>query len=579
MSGLPYREIWAADFEFIANPGDRPEPVCMVAREIRSGHLLRLWQDQLPAHPPFPVGDDVLFVAYMAAAELSCFLQLGWPVPARILDPYIEFRAQTNGDKPAGGYGLLSALSYHGLPGITSEQKESSRDLVMRGGPWTPAERLEVLDYCQTDVDCLGPLLDRMAPAITARPGGLGQALLRGRYMAAVARMEHAGVPIDVVTLAQLREHWASLKGELVAAIDKDFGVFDGITFKTERFISWLDHEGIPWPLTEHGQPRLDKDTFSDMSKVYPQLEPLKQLRRTLSDLRLERLAVGKDARNRASLFPFGARTGRNTPSANGFIFGPSRWLRGLIKPGPGQAIAYIDWSFQEVAIAAALSGDQALLDAVGSGDPYLAFAKMAGLAPRDATKETHATIRDQCKTCVLGTNYGMGADSLAARIGADRNHAVHLLRLLARTFPVFWAWSEQVVDRAVLTGRLRSEFGWPLLVTSASRPTALKNFPMQANGAEMLRIAACLATEHGVQVCAPVHDALLVEAPVDDLDQAVDTTRAAMAEASRAVLPDMEPLKTDVLAVKWPDRYPDPRGQVMWDRVTEILKKLRAAA
>jgi hypothetical protein len=58
------------------------------------------------------------------------------------------------------------------------------------------------------------------------------------------------------------------------------------------------------------------------------------------------------------------------------FIFGPSVWLRGLIKPPPGYGIAYIDWAQQEFGIAAALSGDPLMMDAYRSGDPYLAFAK-----------------------------------------------------------------------------------------------------------------------------------------------------------------------------------------------------------
>ena len=53
----------------------------------------------------------MLFVAYYAPAELSCFLALGWPLPARILDLYIEFRAETNGLALPIGRGLLGALS------------------------------------------------------------------------------------------------------------------------------------------------------------------------------------------------------------------------------------------------------------------------------------------------------------------------------------------------------------------------------------------------------------------------------------------------------------------------------------
>ena len=125
-------------------------------------------------------------------------------MPARILDLYTEFRAHTNGVKLPLGRGLLSALSFHGLPSITKDEKATWQALVLRGGPWTPAERAGILSYCQGDVDVLGPLLGRMLPGIRAEPKGLGQALLRGRYMAAVARMEHAGVPVDTAMLGRL---------------------------------------------------------------------------------------------------------------------------------------------------------------------------------------------------------------------------------------------------------------------------------------------------------------------------------------------------------------------------------------
>ncbi len=91
-----------------------------------------------------------------------------------------------------------------------------------------------------------------------------------------------------------------------------------------------------------------------------------------------------------------------------------------------------------------------------------------------------------------------------------------------------------------------------------------------------MLRLACCLATERGVDVCAPVHDALLIEAPNDELEHAVAITRVAMAEASRAVLDGLE-IATDVSMVRAPHRYADPRGQVMWNRVNELLGRLAA--
>jgi DNA polymerase family A len=571
--GLPYDEIWAVDFEFLAEPGDRPIPVCMVAREIGSGRLIRMWQDELPAQPPFRTDDKVLFLAYLASAELGCFLELGWPMPARLLDLFVEFRAETNGIPLPDGRSLLGALSYHRIPSITSEEKQSSRALVMRGGPWTPAERRHILDYCQTDVDPMGALLERMLPRILATPQGFGQALLRGRYMAAVAHMERTGVPIDVGLMDQIRTSWASIKLDLISAVDKDYGVFDGATFKAGLFAAWLAREGIDWPRTPTGRLVLDQDMFKDMSKTHPQLAPLKELRHALGELRVEKLAVGQDGRNRTLLGSFGAATGRNTPSASKFIFGPSVWLRGLIKPPPGRAIAYIDWSSQEVVIAAALSGDPALLDAVHSGDPYLAFAIRAGLAPADATKASHGRIRDMCKTAVLGVNYGMQALSLATRTGTSVIEAEHLLRALATAYPVYWDWAQRVIDTGILTGQLTTVFGWPVHVTANTRPTALRNYPMQANGAEMLRLACCLATERGIDVCAPIHDALLVEGALHDMEATVDATKAAMNEAAKAVLSGVE-VRTDASIVSYPDRYSDPRGVVMWDRVTELVAR-----
>jgi len=576
--GLSYREVWALDFEFVADPGARPVPVCMVARELGSHRLIRLWQDDFGARPPFPVDDDTLFVAFFASAELGCFLALGWPLPTRILDLYVEFGNATNGIPLPGGRSLLSALSHHRISTITADQKAEERGLVMRGGPWSPAERRRIMDYCQTDVDPLGPLLERMLRGILARPKGFGQALLRGRYMAAVARIERTGVPIDHELLDCLRTHWDDIKLDLVSAIDKDFGVFEGTAFKAGSFAGYLADYGIDWPRTEAGRLQLDQDTFRDMSRRYPQLGPLKDLRHSLSELRLEKLAVGPDHRNRVLLSPFGARSGRNTPSNSKFIFGPSTWLRGLIKPPEDRALAYVDWKSQEVFIAAALSGDRALLEAVSSGDPYLTFAKMVGLAPQNATKKSHKQIRDLCKTCVLGANYGMQAPSLAMRTGLSVIEAQDLLRRLAQTFPAFTAWADHVADLGQLAGYLSTVFGWTLRTENTPRSTTLRNFPMQANGAEMLRLACCLVTERGISVCAPVHDAVLIEAAAAEIDDAVAATQTAMTEASRVVLDGLG-VDTDVEVIRWPDRYADDRGRVMWERVMELLTAYQEGA
>ncbi|MHB8955440.1 MAG: DNA polymerase [Pirellulaceae bacterium] len=723
-----YRQIWMADFEFRCPPGCVPEPHCLVAREFRSGQLIRLWSDQLTElrEPPFPIGPDSLFVAYYASAEFGCFLQLGWPMPARVLDLFCEFRCLTNGLPVPCGNGLLGAMAYYGLGGIAAAEKADMRDLAIRGGPFLPAEREALLDYCQSDVDSLGRLLPAMLRDID-----LPRALLRGRYMTAVASMERTGTPIDVQTLAELRTNWGRLKGRLTREVDRDFGVYvaggryrvntsspfgrevlaiardvgchpyyaaaaakyvhashleavgeiraaemaargktgltvgaiarwenagkdhstwpeldviarelaseypalgigrgydsadgyDGtdhaallwdrlrepteklpaqldpeilsetvrqvgdapaelpddapLSFSTERFTNWLIAAGIPWPRLESGALALDDDSFRQMAKTHPRVAPLRELRHTLGEMRLfEDLAVGPDGRNRCLLSPFRARTSRNQPSNAKFIFGPSCWLRSLIQPAPGRAVGYVDWSQQEHGTAAALSGDEAMQVAYSSGDPYLTFAKQAGAVPADATKASHPAERELFKVCSLAVNYGMGEESLARSIDKPPCMARELLRLHRQTYPAFWRWSESAVSHAMLHGKLWTVLGWRISVGPAANPRSLANFVVQANAADMLRLACCLAVERGIQVCAPVHDALLVEGSIDDIDRVVAETQEAMREASRVVLGGFE-LRSDAKIVRHPERYSDSRGVGMWETVVGILRDL----
>jgi DNA polymerase-1 len=564
----PFREVWLVDFEFTAPSGARPQPLCLVAREFRSGRVVRLWLggETIPA-PPYGTGPDTLVVAYYASAEIGCHLALGWPVPRRILDLFTEFKCRTSGLVVPHGSGLLGALAYHGLDGLTATEKQEMRLLALRGGPYTDDEKRALLDYCQTDVDALAKLLPAMLPGIDLR-----RALLRGRYMAAAARMEWNGVPIDTATLGALRSKWGSIQEGLIAKIDARYGVYDGRSFREDRFAQYLARTGIPWPLLDSGRLALDDNTFRDMARAHPeQVGPLRELRHALSQLRLNDLAVGPDGRNRVLLSAFASRTGRNQPSNSRFIFGTAVWLRGLIRPGPGRAVAYVDWEQQEFGIAGALSGDTAMMDAYASGDPYLAFAKQAGAVPPDATKKSHKAARDLFKATVLAVQYGMGEASLAQRIGRPVAKARELLNLHRQTYRTYWAWSEGAVNRAMLLGELYTVFGWQVHVGPEANSRSLANFPMQANGAEMLRLACCEATEGGILVCAPVHDAILVEGPAGQIEEVVAGTQAVMRRASEIVLGGF-PLRTDAKVVRHPDRYMDERGQQMWDTVQELL-------
>lgn len=563
--------VYFVDFEYHpknGREGNAPDPVCMVVAQFGTSNISRYWQDELRAMecPPFPVDAAALFVAYYAPAELDCFLVLGWPMPVNVLDLYAEFRCVTNGRDLSQGRGLLGALLYFGIGGISFSEKDAMRDLILGRGPWTLQQQTEIMSYCESDVLALAELFLAMLPQID-----LPRALLRGAYMAAVSKIQAVGTPIDVGCLEDLKANWENIQDKLITEIDKDFGVYEGRSFRTSKFVGYLQRHSIPWPVHATGRLDLADDTFRDMAQVHPQLSPLRELRTSLSSLRLSTLTVGEDGRNRCMLSPFSSKTGRNQPSNAKYIFGPAVWMRGLIKPLPGMSVAYLDWSQQEFGIAAVLSGDIVMQEAYRSGDPYLALAKQSGAVPLDATKASHPAERERFKACVLAVQYGMGAESLALRINQSKAHAQVLLDLHRRTYPKFWKWSDSLAEHFALGGTLQTTFGWPLNPHANPNLRSVRNFPMQAAGAEMLRIACILLADAGIRVCAPVHDAVLIETPTKELKATVGAAQDIMQQASEIVLSGFA-LRSDAGVVSYPHRYMDPRGRKMWEKVAELL-------
>jgi hypothetical protein len=566
MLELPYREVWAVDFEFTAPTGERPDPVCLVAHEVKSGRALRLWRDEMGASPPYGIDASSLIVAYFASAELSCHLALGWPMPARVLDLFTEFRCQTNGSPLVSDRSLLGALANFGLDGMGSAEKDSMRERIMRGAPFTEQEKLEILDYCEGDVLALGRLLPPLLCHMDFE-----RALLRGRYMTAIAVMEHNGIPVDVPTLSKLLDGWEDLKTRLVAEVDSAFAVYDGLTFKRDRFEAYLARHDMAWPRLPSGALELSEEAFDWGATAYPVLRPLRELVSTMGKLKLKDLAVGKDGRNRCLLSPFSTKTGRNAPSTSKFVFGPSRWVRGLIKPPSGYGIAYIDWSAQEFATAAALSGDEAMMEAYRTGDPYTWLGKYAGAIPADADK-THPA-RELFKVAALAVMYGAGAQRIASTLNEPVVVARELIHHHKEAFPPFWRWLQASVDDATLTGSISTVYGWKLHVTGGVRSSTILNFPMQANGAEMLRVACMLGTEAGIEIIAPVHDAVMIAAPLYRLEEDVVAMQEIMRLASTKVLNGFE-LRTDAKVIRHPDRYMDGRGLAMWERIMRLLEE-----
>jgi DNA polymerase-1 len=584
---LPFDEVWLHDFEFIALPGERPDVVCLAAHELRSGRTISLWRDELGDQPPYRIDAKVLFVGFSTQAEVACHLALDWPAPRNIIDLSAVFRNLTNGKATPEGKGLIGMSRYYGFDAISHKRKDTMRDRIMRGWPFTPEEQSAIQQYCIGDVLPLRPLLERVLPDIN-----LGVALYWGEFTAVSAAMQHRGVPLDpdYYPLLATKRVWNLVRDEMVEQIDANYGVYvrnavGDWTFSLERWIAYLKREGIYelWPRLESGKLNTRRKTFENMSRGFPQLEALRQLKHSRDKMRKVKLAVGTDGRNRVVLWPFKSKTARTQPKASEWIFSPAVWMRSLIKPEPGMAVAYIDYSSMEFLLAAALSDghsgpDNPMLDMYQSGDPNLAFAKSVGAVPQTATKDSHSDTRDKYKVMLLSTQYGLSALTLAARLKIPEHEAHGMLAEHHHQFAQYWAWSDDYIQHAMQTGVIGTAMGWDYYVGAfgITNERSLRNWPVQSAGADILRIACILAERHGVRLLGPIHDAVLIEAPIDRIEADVALMREIMRIASRIVLNTEATgtieLRTDETIVCHPSRYSDKRGKEIWEHVAQLL-------
>src|SRR5262249_48571852 len=343
------------------------------------------------------------------------------------------------------------------------------------------------------------------------------------------------------------------------------------------RFERWLAYTRVAaWPRKDSGKLDLESDAFRLMYHV-PGIEGLHALRDTIGFIAKARLPIGRDGRNRPSLFPFATATGRNAHAKS--PFNAHAAVRSFIVFPPGSLGVYLDWRTQEVGVAAAAANDEALKAAYRGGDVYYTLACDVDLTrdlDRKHWKQCNPTARQRMKSLQLGINYGMGVPALAK--GLDRHPLIAsgIIEQHKRIYPRFWKWRGERVDAAMLNRRIESIFGWPLRITTSPNQRTLYNFPMQSGGAEMLRPAAWRLCAAGLVPSMWIHDGILFE--LTDREQ-IEHAQEIMRIAGQEVCDGLEiGVDVDQLLVGGA-RYTDKRlmAKKMWATIMSVLMAIGA--
>ena len=119
---------------------------------------------------------------------------------------------------------------------------------------------------------------------------------------------------------------------------------------------------------------------------------------------------------------------------------------------------------------------------------------------------------------------------------------------------------------------------GWQCQVTSRTAEFTARNWLIQANSSGIFRYAAIMARRLDIKICALVHDALLIEAPIDRIEEEAARATLCLERASGLFLHGLT-LRVDTVIVREGQRFPDKRGAKVWAHVERTLKELASAA
>ena len=516
-------ETWAIDTEFGYQNGRLDcesawRAVCLCLVEIHSGEQVAFWGRDPGLDAWFRQHGADTFIAHYAAAEIKYLLRLNIQIPDRWYDTYIAWRRVTN--RPGlPEAGLAAALHQAGLPHLAPAIKRELQGRIARLAfdPDDPGECRMIVDYCFSDCAGCAALYRKLEQRID--PVTMAHWI---EYVKAISRMELRGVPIDVTTARLILRRREAIREDLIDRVNRTRPIYRKGVFSRRSFWVWCYQNGISWPWTRTRPPAgptaLDDETLETMETRHPFIGQIRQVKKTLHYL--GNRGIKCDGLTRKHYFntsPFRSVTGRNQP--RNFIFCGPKWLRFLIVPeSDSHTLVYVDFVAQEVGIAAALSGDPAMRAMYEQADAHIAFAILAGAAPPGATKDSHPLIRKQYKTVNLGVLYGQSEFGISARLGIPQSRAQAMLVQHHDLFPDYWAWSDRVVQAAFDRGEMRTPCGWGARVPLSSNIRTWMNFPVQATGADIMRLVVTYLDRQQVDLLAPVHDGFLLSCPRDRL-------------------------------------------------------------
>ena len=225
--------------------------------------------------------------------------------------------------------------------------------------------------------------------------------------------------------------------------------------------------------------------------------------------------------------------------------------IRGAFVSGEGNKIISADYSQIELRLIAEISGEENMIKAFQDGEDI--HASTAAKLFKIPLEEVSKTQRSQAKTVNFGIIYGQGAFALAEQTGLSRTEAKQMIEAYFETYPKLKEYMAEQVSKARQLGYVETILGRKrhlkdinsnnFVVRGHAERNAV-NAPVQGSAADVVKLAMIKIDREleeqqlKTKMLLQVHDELVFESPVDEIETASALIRKEMESALETQVP-----------------------------------------
>lgn len=395
---------------------------------------------------------------------------------------------------------------------------------------------------------------------------------------ATLTQVELGGIHVDVPYL----EAWTERMREEAELYANEFREMVGkpdlnMNSSVQMAKLFYDELGLPDPGMEgvHNRNRIkarstDKNALKKLEGMHPCLAVLSKHRRIIKMINSYCENIIAFTSRDGKVFPSykiqGAETGRLSavdPAIQTIPRPDDRYgaiLRSSFVTPDGYTFVMADYSQAELRVAAALSGDEFLLQVYRDGRDLHSEVSRAMYGPSFTKAQ-----RVLCKMFNFSYLYGGTEHSFAEGAGLPLSVAKDFVKEYNRVMPRLVQWKDEQFAKARAVGYIDTIFGRRRRFPFISKDTleeirkASINMPVQSTASDLNLISSTRLMNMGYQVAILVHDSVIVRCRIDEAEEVGRVMQRTLIEVGEEFLPSV-PWGADVEeSLRWcptPEEY-----------------------